>query len=223
MSLKTTKLLLLFFYSISINAHNIPFTIMIDPAGDAKHAGRIIEDSFERGVTLQIAEKLKQLIEQEAPNVRVILTRFPGEFLEPLQNAHFANRLEIDFYISIHCYQEMGIKSACHLFYFLSNPTDEWQQKSDSLHFQYYDKAHISNLKVSKKCAEFIKNSLDEKQYHALFEVKDVLGIPFKPLTGIVSPAVAIECSLPKKDHYKHYLLPLKNSIINLITYFKQL
>ncbi len=196
---------------------------MIDPAGDAKHAGRIIEDSFERGVTLQVAEKLKQLIEQEQLNVRVILTRFPGEFLEPLQNAHFANRLEVDFYISIHCYQESDIKSQCHLFYFLSNSTDEWQQKTNNLHLQYYDKAHIQQVKTAKKCAEIIKTGLDEKQYNPLLEVKGILGIPFKPLIGISSPAVALELSLPKKDHYKHYLIPLKNSIINILNYLKNI
>lgn len=201
--------------------HSTILTLMIDPAGDAKHAGRIIDDSFERGVTLQIAEQLKHLIEQELPTVRVILTRFPGEFLEPLQNAHFANRLEVDFYLSIHCYQEREIKSECHLFYFLGNITDEWQQRSTNLHFQYYDKAHIPQLKTSKKCARIIQEGLQEKACQSFFGMKGILGIPFKPLIGILSPAVAIELSLPKKDHYKHYLIPLKNSIINVLNYLK--
>ncbi len=35
------------------------FTIMIDPAGDAKHTGRLIGDTLERGISLQCAEQLK--------------------------------------------------------------------------------------------------------------------------------------------------------------------
>ena len=33
---------------------------MIDPSGDAKHTGRVIQDTFERGITLQCAEALKK-------------------------------------------------------------------------------------------------------------------------------------------------------------------
>src|SRR3972149_4092399 len=78
-----------------------PFTIMIDPAGDAKRAGRMLEDNFERGITLSCANCLKHDLEKKYTNVRVILSRFPGETLESMQNANFANRLQVDFYISI--------------------------------------------------------------------------------------------------------------------------
>ena len=41
------------------------FTIMIDPAGDAKNTGRQIDDTLERAVTLQFAQKLKSEIENK--------------------------------------------------------------------------------------------------------------------------------------------------------------
>lgn len=63
MSLKFFLLGLVCFFSLELYSiqQNI-FTLMIDPAGDAKHAGRVIEDSFERGITLQCAEKLKKML-----------------------------------------------------------------------------------------------------------------------------------------------------------------
>ena len=69
-----------------------PFSIMLDPAGDAQTTGRIIDDNYERGVTLQLCEDIKKQLEAEQPkNTRIVLTRFPGETIDPLQNANFAN------------------------------------------------------------------------------------------------------------------------------------
>src|SRR5579859_5868722 len=71
-----------------------PFSIMLDPAGDAQITGRIIDDSYERGITLQLCEDIKKQLEADHPkNTRIVLTRFPGETIDPLQNANFANRL----------------------------------------------------------------------------------------------------------------------------------
>ena len=66
---------------------------MLDPAGDAQNPGRTIDDNFERGITLQFAEKLKEMLQEKFPTIRVVLSRTPGESLQPLQNANFANRL----------------------------------------------------------------------------------------------------------------------------------
>src|SRR3990172_8684717 len=77
------------------------FTIMLDPAGDAKNPGRKLDDSFERGITLQFSETLKQKLESLFPSIRVVLTRLPGETVQLLQNANFANRLDVNFYLSI--------------------------------------------------------------------------------------------------------------------------
>src|SRR5271156_6610097 len=112
--------LLLFMISGSLT-HTIsqpPFTLMLDPAGDAQNPGRIIEDSFERGITLQCMQELQAVIAQRFPRIRVVVTRSPGETRQPLQNANFANRLDVDLYISIHCYPESKPKSQLYLYYF---------------------------------------------------------------------------------------------------------
>lgn len=212
------KLLSIFFLTIITHSSLIQsLTIMLDPAGDAKHAGRVIEDSFERGITLQCAERLKKLLEQYDPTLRVILTRFPGETLEPLQNANFANRLEVDCYISIHFYYEHEAKPQVFLYYFMNNPTDCWKKQSTQLLFEPYDKAHVHHAATAKEYAELVKHVMSKSDYSSLFDVQGFWGIPFKPLIGIVSPvAIGIEASLKKKDQWTMYLDPILKSIMAL-------
>ncbi len=197
-------------------------TIMIDPAGDAKHAGRIIEDSFERGITLQFAEKLKKNLEFQDPDLRVILTRFPGESLEPLQNANFANRLHVDVYLSIHFYYEREIKPHAFLFYFLNSPTDAWpKQCLSNLCMKPYDVIHIDYLATTKKCAEIMKKSLSDVQFNQFFDVRPVCGIPFKPLVGIACPTFAFEGGLKTKEQWIVYLEPLMRGLLQIIKHIQ--
>src|SRR5579872_1728748 len=90
--IKCIKVLLLCISTFTAFART-PFTIMLDPAGDAQYPGRIIDDCFERGITLQLAEQLSTVIAQRFPSIRVVITRQPGETRQPLQHANFANRL----------------------------------------------------------------------------------------------------------------------------------
>jgi len=206
----------LFFYQFCCARQ---FTLMLDPAGDAKHAGRIIEDSFERGITLQFAEKLKKYLEFNDPSLRVILTRFPGESLEPLQNASFANRLEVDLYISFHFYHEEAPKPELFVYYFCNDVTDSWHKSSNELLFVPYDKAHRITFSLTKKVADVLEKSLRIDRYAALFDYKGTFGIPFKPLVGIVGPALGIEISLKKKDQWGLYLEPLMHSVFHIIEF----
>jgi hypothetical protein len=223
MSLRFIYLFLFLFLTAQngISAQMKTFTVMIDPAGDAKHAGRIIEDSFERGITLQCAEKLKKMLEMRDPDLRVILTRFPGESLDPLQNANFANRLEVNFYVTLHFYYEHESKPQLSLFYFMNNPTDIWKKSSAELLFESYDNAHIQNVGITKKCTEMMKKIFENPIYNTLFDCKNIVGFPFKPLVGIISPALGIEGSLKAKDQWKLYLEPITEGILDITAYLR--
>ena len=82
------------------NAHNKkPIQqriVVLDPAGDAKRTGRRIGDSFERGLTLQCAEKIKEIIEARSSHIKVVITRMPGDNVYDLQNASLSNRIHAD-------------------------------------------------------------------------------------------------------------------------------
>ena len=193
-------------------------TIMLDPAGDAQHAGRKLDDSFERGITLQFAEQLKKILEEEHSNIRVVLTRFPGETLEPLQNASFANRLRVDFYLSIHFYMEKSGPLTLSMYNLVTNPvTDLWQSYGSELALVQYDKIHKVNLKTTQKYTELMSKVLNGNDYKRTFVFKGPIGIPFRPLVGINAPAIAIEAGLKNKNDWKHYLSPIACSLTPVI------
>jgi len=187
------------------------FSIMLDPAGDAKNTGRQIGDSLERGITLQFAEELKKLLEQLYPGVRIILTRFPGETIYPLQNANFSNRLDVDFYLSIHFYQEQKTKPECFLYYF--SHADEFVTKIPELFFCPYDHAHRLHGPTTRTSAQSIAAILDNDAHKKLFDFAGPFGLPFRPLVGVKTPAIALEIGLKNKTNWKKYLHPIAASL----------
>lgn len=198
-----------------------PYTVMLDPAGDAKHTGRTIDDNFERGITLQFTESLKKYLENQ-PEKRVILTRFPGETLEPLQNANFANRLDVDLYVSIHFYQEQSEKAQLYLYYYLSHPTDEWHKIATDLTFYPYDKAHLWNISKNKAYGNVAANILKKDIFRSYFSYQGLFGIPYKPLLGIHAPAFAIECGLKHKNNFLLLVEPFAQAIMAIIEHLKE-
>jgi len=179
-------------------------TIMLGPAGDAQNTGRQIDDYLERGITLQCAEQVKQKAEQVLKNKRIVLSRFPGEAIEHLQNANFANRLDVDFYVSIHFYKEEAVKP--HVFLYTFSRHDDFVTKRSDLFFCSYDQAHLINRKKTKICANAVKNVFLSDAYKKMFEFCGVYHLPFKPLLAVKAPAVGIEIGLRKKDDWKKYV-----------------
>jgi N-acetylmuramoyl-L-alanine amidase len=191
------------------------FTLMLDPAGDAQYPGRIIEDSFERGITLQCVEELQTIISKRFPSVRVVITRLPGETRQPLQHANFANRLDVDLFISIHCYPESKPKSQLYLYYYSCNDTFIAQPSPYGLY--PYDKAHLLSLKTTKSWGATMEQILRSPEYSNLFMVRGLYTIPFAPLIGIKKPAIALEIGLKHKDSWKQFIEPIVASITPLL------
>lgn len=191
------------------------FSIMLDPAGDAQHTGRQIDDSLERGITLQYAEALKKLMEELYPNIRVILTRFPGETIHPLQNANFANRLDIDCYVSISFYQDLQTKP--HLYIYRFSHGDDFVTQLPALSFCPFDQAHQINSARTKTWCTTITQILNRDEHKQLFECLGVMELPFKPLIGIKAPAFALEAGLKDKNDWNRYLKPVALALGALI------
>lgn len=185
-----------------------PFTIMIDPSGDAKHTGRVIQDTFERGITLQCAESLKKELNAIIPDVRVVLSRVPGETIQPLQNASFANRLQADFYISISFYLETNIPPHIAIYQYVTTPTDFWHKYS-SLCFYHVSQAHLINIELATKLGKKLLQILQNNTINNFFMPQGLFAIPYKSLMGIKAPALAIEAGIAQKDDFKHIIKPL--------------
>ena len=194
----------------------VSMTIMLDPFGDSKHTGKEIDDTFERGITMQCAEELKKQLNALFPDLRVVITRVPGESIHPLQNASFSNRLQADFHLCISFYhQEMPTYIA--FFYYLENSTDHWH-KYNPLCFYHVQQAHLINLKSTKIIGEKFLKIFQDSSINSAFTPLGLFGCPYKQLIGIQAPSLAIEVGLLKKDDWKYLMNPLITCIKELIS-----
>lgn len=200
---------------ISISWTKKPITIMINPAGDAKHTGRNIDSYFERGITLQYFEQCKKDLERAYPRVHVVSTRVAGETVQELQNANFANRLQVDLFLSIHFYQEKKVKSDIFLYYFSYG--DDFITKKYDLQFWPYDKAHLIHFDITHQWIHTMKEHLTHKQYQHMFCVQGPFKLPFAPLIGITAPAIGIEIGLKNKNDWLCYVDPIVASLAPII------
>lgn len=188
-----------------------PITIMLDPAGDAKTTGRTIQDSLERSITLQYAEEIKKILTNRNPHMRVSITRQPGEIIYPLQQASFANRMQPDLYININFYHEAGTKPHIYIYHFSYG--DDFITHTHGLALYPYDQAHLFSRKKTLAYGIHMCNILKQPAYDKLFTVHGPYSLPFKPLIGIIAPAIGIEISIKNKDDWHSYVEPLVESI----------
>lgn len=195
-------------------------SLMLDPAGDAQHTGRKVDDSFERGVTLQCAEGLKKAIEEKYPWVRAVLTRFPGETVQPLQNAIFANRLAVDIYLSIHCYQETSAMPMVYMYYLSFG--EDYIIKPSPCAFYHYDQAHMLHQSKTKQWARAMADVLENSTYRRMVQCKGPFGLPCAPLIGITAPAIALDCGIKNKNDWQSLIEPLMASLEPLLRAIKE-
>lgn len=219
----TTKIFTAILFVSPFSLNSFPFfsqqrtyTIMINPAGDARTTGRIIDNSFERTLTLQCAEKLKEMIEKEHANVRVIFTRFPGETVEPLACAHFANRLNVDCFVSLHFYQEYATKP--HLYVYQFSYGNDFVIKKPELTFYSYDQAYEINLATTQKWSLAVKKIFEDERYKKQCICHGINKMPFGPLIGVKAPALAFEIGLKQASDWQNYCNPLVEIIQAFLT-----
>ena len=203
---------------------NIPFVfaflskpniVMINPAGHAKNVGRKLPfGDYERSVTFELAKKLQDELQKEY-GVRAILTRFIGEeIIDPLQNTSFANRLGVDFYLSLHiCGQEFS-KPKMFMYQLVYNPIVDWAHRViDPFSFICLHQAHYANIYKTKEFGNKMKEVLTLPQNQRLFDFKGIYGIPIRPLCGILSPAITIEISIRDEYQWKSLIGPIVESL----------
>lgn len=219
MSLKPVPYIFIFCLYIS-SVCTKQFTIMLDPAGDAQTTGKIIGNTFERKITLEFAQELKQNLERKNGSLRVVLTRFPGETVQHLQHANFANRLGVDLFIHISFFSSTS--KTIHCFYFCIDPvTDFWHKDTNTLNFIPSCNAHFASIHTSLWYTENIINFL-QKQYRDHITVHAPLGIAYKPLHGILAPAFGIEMSIQTAQDWSLYIQPIAEALNTAIHHYKK-
>lgn len=204
-----------FFFFSSPKEQKKAITIMLDPAGDAQYTGRKIHDTFERSVTLQMAEQIKRIVEEQFAHVKVVLTRLPGESAPALQHANFANRLNVDFFLTINCYQEKETKPTIYIYQFSYG--DSFITKQFDLALIPYDQAHLINSSRTNDYSLLMYDTLNDPMYANMYIVKGIFKIPFKSLIGVKAPALALEIGIKNKENVHDYIQPIIASLTAII------
>ena len=184
---------------------------MIEAAGDTTHPGRVIDDSFESSITFDIAHALKNKILEECPTAKIIINRTLGETVAPLQNANFANKLDVDLYLSIHAFAETEPKPRIFIYQF--SYLDSFIAK-DGLSFYPFDKIYLVHEPQTTQWVQLIQKSLSQNQSA---QTKKIAKLPFKPLIGIKASAIGLELGLKNKTSWRDYIDDLAHSLVLII------
>lgn len=188
-------------------------TIMLDPAGHARNTGRRLVNSFERAETLKLAESLRAMLESRY-NLKVILTRSPGEEIVPLQNASFANRLSVDFFLSLHIYKEESVKPRLYAYHLVYNPVADFAQRMlEPLAFIPIHQAHFANIHKTTLAGKMMKSKLIQAENQKLFDFHGLFGVPIKPLVGITAPALLLEIGINDDEKWQNLIEPIVDSL----------
>jgi N-acetylmuramoyl-L-alanine amidase len=92
-------------YVTNSSLRNVPALkrIVVDAGHGGHDGGADGKYSKEKDVSLAVAIKLGQLIQQEIPDVEVIYTRTTDVYQHPTVKANIANQAKGDLFIAIHC------------------------------------------------------------------------------------------------------------------------
>ena len=100
-------LCLLYFFMISASGQKVN-TVVLDAGHGGHDTGALGRNSREKDITLAIVLKLRDLIHEKMPDMKVILTRDDDNFVELFRRAHIANENKADLFISVHCNSTHG-------------------------------------------------------------------------------------------------------------------
>jgi N-acetylmuramoyl-L-alanine amidase len=193
---------------------SVQYIVILEPTGDAMRTGRRIGDSFERGLTLQCAEKIKAMLEDRAPYIKVIITRLPGDIVYDLQNASLANRIDADLFINLSFYYTQETKPTVRLFQFVcGNDFASYQQ---GLACNTYDEAYKINKQATDTMCQVFKKTISQQLYQSVCTVAGPYSLPIKSLIGIIAPSIVIEAGLKDKEAWRGYCEPLVEAIIGV-------
>jgi len=188
-------------------------TIVIDPGHGGLNRGAIGPSGLEeKEITLQLAKKLKELIEQNLGGVKVVLTRDKDMDLSIRARTETANHNKADLFISIHCNGSIRKNAKGAEVFILSNEASdeaarrvaEMENESPESAVSGSSNQHMTNsltpilwelaqneyIRESAMLAEVIQSELNQ-----LLDTPErgVKQAPLRVLTGAIMPAVLVE------------------------------
>jgi len=198
--------------------HATDTTIMLIPAGDGTSAGRLVDNQFERGITLALCQAIQRNLHNH--NIHAIITRAPGEQTQLLYSAGYANRMQADMCISVHAYQA-AMTPESNIYYLAYHPEiDFWHHPNEPLNFTPHDRAHTPHIHHAVYIGQLMTNIIFQRLGEYM-HVGSVTGLPCKPLLGIQTPAIAIELGLVQAHDWHAYADTISQSVYQTIATYQ--
>ena len=102
MSRIKSLVILMLFFTFSVNMGGKTFTLVIDAGHGGHDAGAVGAFSKEKDINLNVALAFGRYVERNCPDVKVIYTRKTDVFVTLNDRAKIANRAKADLFVSIH-------------------------------------------------------------------------------------------------------------------------
>ncbi|MFZ5864834.1 MAG: N-acetylmuramoyl-L-alanine amidase [Thermodesulfobacteriota bacterium] len=187
------------------------FTVVIDPGHGGKDPGAVSPDGLllEKDVTLQLAKAIKARLERSNPRISVALTRTDDRFLTLKERTAFANSLDADLFLSVHCNSAHDASPRGIETYYLSSASSKKAmavaaRENEIPLAQMTDiQATLLDLIVTSKQTESIK--LAESVHRSLIrhmaedmpagDDRETKSGPFYVLLGAKMPSILVECA----------------------------
>ncbi|HJM68610.1 MAG TPA: hypothetical protein QGF02_01570 [Candidatus Babeliales bacterium] len=190
------------------------YTIMLCPQGDSKIAGRTTPDGAERGVTRLWAEQIKKALEERNPNVRIVFSHNLGEHIGQQEKANFANRLQINLFISLLCYSDDNLNISLYCY---GNKNSCMMAQPKKLSFCPYSLAYTFSASITPQYANLIyKNFIQDPKLKNI-AIRQPVYAPLNCLMGFKAPAIAIEAGLKQSQDWRYYVKAVTEALNNLI------
>ncbi len=220
--------------------------VVIDPGHGGEDTGAIGPGgTTEKDITLQIALRLKETIEEDLPYVNVVLTRTDDTYIPLKERTAIANRVRADLFLSIHANAAYRRGASGVETFFLSLeasdnearmlaaiennmvPAEEpdimdGKKEVDELTSILWDLTQTKTHHESQLLAEFVHTFLVEVVKE---ENRGVKQAPFIVLAGATMPAVLVEVGfisnpeeeerLSQKDYQEKIARAIAGGILN--------
>ena len=188
-------------------AHRMPI-ICIDPGHGGHDPGALGPTGLEeKTVVLQVAKELRQLIQQEMPQYRVVLTRDQDIFVPLAERARMANEQQAHMFISIHAnsspYREASGIETWYLSFAASARAKKIaarenmmsEQQLSTLQLILRDLHETDRINQSAALAQSMQSALAEHMaaHYPGVIPRGVEGAPFAVLHRTTMPSVLVE------------------------------
>lgn len=221
------------------------FTIILDAGHGGKDPGTTgTTGVYERNIVLPITQKIRDFLDKEYTDVRVIMTRDSDEFIELKSRGKIANDANGNLFVSIHCNakkNEENDKSGFEIYVLDLARVDEARNITyeENLFIAKSEKPDSSYIEQRKILASIYQqsNQIYSNRIAKIIETEMIKGskLPsrgvfqegFWVLLSASMPSVLVECGYLSNKSDEEYLksdkgqTEIAKSIFKAIRYFK--